>query len=120
MTAGSAAATVLVLAWAQVTDLTAFYGIWVGIGVVMAAVLYEPAFAVIATWFRDSAERTRALLALTVVGGFASVIFVPLAGWLVEARGWRDALVVLAAMFQEEVGKVIKRHPTPLLTCDDA
>jgi MFS family permease len=98
MTAGSAAATVLVLAWAQVTDLAAFYGIWVGIGVVMAAVLYEPAFAVIASWFRDPAERTRALLALTVVAGFASVIYVPLAGWLIETRGWRDALVVLAVL----------------------
>jgi MFS family permease len=64
----------------------------------MAAVLYEPAFAVIATWFGDRAERTRALLALTVVAGFASVIYVPLAGWLIETRGWRDALVVLAAL----------------------
>jgi hypothetical protein len=53
MTAGSAAATALVLAWARVTDLGTFYAIWAGIGVVMAAVLYEPAFAVIATWFRD-------------------------------------------------------------------
>jgi MFS family permease len=65
MTAGSAGATVLVLAWAHVTDLVAFYAIWTGIGLVMAAVLYEPAFAVIATWFRDAADRTRALLALT-------------------------------------------------------
>jgi MFS family permease len=32
MTAGSAAATLLVLAWAHVTDLATFYGIWVGIG----------------------------------------------------------------------------------------
>ena len=30
MTAGSAAATVLVLAWAHVSDLAAFYVIWVG------------------------------------------------------------------------------------------
>jgi len=53
----------------------------------MAAVLYEPAFAVIATWFRDAAERTRALLGLTVIAGFASVIYVPLAGWLVQTQG---------------------------------
>jgi MFS family permease len=98
MTAGSVAATVLVLAWARVTDLGAYYAVWAGIGVVMAAVLYEPAFVVIATWFRDGAERTRALLALTVVAGFASVVYVPLAGWLVQARGWRDALVALAAL----------------------
>jgi MFS family permease len=98
MTAGAVAATALVLAWARVTDLGAFYAVWAGIGVVMAAVLYEPAFAVIASWFRDGAERTRALLALTVVAGFASVIYVPLAGWLVQTRGWRDALVALAVL----------------------
>jgi MFS family permease len=98
MTAGSAAATLLVLAWAQVRDLTVFYAIWTGIGLTMAAVLYEPAFAVIATWFRDHATRTRALLALTVIAGFASVIYVPLAGWLVQAHGWRHALLVLAAL----------------------
>jgi predicted MFS family arabinose efflux permease len=98
MTAGSVAATMLVLAWARVTDLGTFYAVWAGIGVVMAAVLYEPAFAEIATWFRDGAERTRALLALTVVAGFASVIYVPLAGWLVQTRGWRDALVTLAVL----------------------
>jgi len=31
MAAGSAAAILLVLAWAHVTDLAAFYSIWVGI-----------------------------------------------------------------------------------------
>jgi MFS family permease len=97
MTAGSAAATLLVLAWALVSDLTVFYAIWVGVGLTMAAVLYEPAFVVIATWFGD-AERRRALLTLTVVAGFASAIYVPLAGWLVQAQGWRDALIVLAAL----------------------
>jgi MFS family permease len=97
MTAGSAAAALLVLAWAQVSDLTVFYAIWVGIGLTMAAVLYEPAFAVIATWFGD-AERRRALLTLTVIAGFASAIYVPLAGWLAQVHGWRNALIVLAAL----------------------
>jgi sugar phosphate permease len=96
MTLGSGAATALVLAWSQVEDLTAFYAIWAGIGLVMAAVLYEPAFAVIATWFTRA--RHQALAVLTVVAGFASVVFTPLAGWLVEVQGWRGALITLAAI----------------------
>jgi MFS family permease len=96
MTLGSGAATALVLAWSQVQDLTAFYAVWAGIGLVMAAVLYEPAFAVIATWFARA--RHQALAVLTVVAGFASVVFTPLTGWLVEVHGWRGALVTLAAI----------------------
>jgi MFS family permease len=98
MTTGAGAASLLVFAWAQVSDLAAFYAIWVGIGLAMAAVLYEPAFAVIASWYRDAAQRNRALLGLTVIAGFASVIYVPLAGWLVQTHGWRHGLVMLAAL----------------------
>jgi MFS family permease len=98
MTTGAGAASLLVLAWAQVSDLAVFYAIWVGIGLAMAAVLYEPAFAVIASWYRDPAERNRALLGLTVIAGFASVIYVPLTGWLVQTHGWREALMVLAGL----------------------
>lgn len=94
MTVGSAAAVVLVLGWSRVDDLATYYAVWLGIGVVMAAVLYEPAFAVITRWFDEG--RGRALLALTVVAGFASTIYIPLSGWLVETYGWRTALVVLA------------------------
>jgi hypothetical protein len=46
-------------------------------------VLYEPAFVVVANWFVR--KRSRALTVLTFLAGFASVIFIPLAGWLVEA-----------------------------------
>ena len=68
MTAGSVAGVLLVLAWSQVHGLLAFYALWIGIGVVMAAVLYEPAFTVLAKWFPRSAERRRAMTAMTLVG----------------------------------------------------
>ena len=94
MTLGSILATLLVLAWSGVHDLLLFYLIWIGIGFTLAAVLYEPAFAVVATWFVR--RRARALTLLTFVAGFASVIYVPLADWLVRTQGWRQALVTLA------------------------
>jgi predicted MFS family arabinose efflux permease len=98
MTAGSAAGALLVVAWSRVETLPAFYALWVAIGLVMAMVLYEPAFTVLAKWFADPAERRRAMTALTLVAGLASFIFLPLAQALIDAHGWRPALVILAVV----------------------
>jgi MFS family permease len=98
MTAGSIAGTALVLAWSQIEGLAAFYALWLAIGLVMAIVLYEPAFTVLAKWFPDADERRRAMTALTLVAALASFIFLPLSQALVDAHGWRDALVVLAVI----------------------
>ena len=98
MTAGSILAALLVLAWAGVDRLPLFYAVWAGIGLAMAAVLYEPAFAVVAVWFPERRSRGHALTVLTFVGGFASVIFIPLTSWLIDRLGWRPTLVVLAAI----------------------
>jgi MFS family permease len=94
MTVGSCAGTLLVVAWAGVQDLLTFYAVWIGIGLVMASVLYEPAFTVLAKWFRR--RRSQALTILTIMAALASTIFLPLAAWLVELQGWRAALVTLA------------------------
>jgi MFS family permease len=93
MTFGSIAASLLVLAWSQVQDLSTLYLIWAGLGVCAAAVLYEPAFAVIAVWFVK--RRTRALALVTFAAGLASTIFVPLSDALLNTFGWRQALVIL-------------------------
>jgi MFS family permease len=97
MTAGSIAGTLLVLAWSQIDGLLAFYLLWAAIGLVMAVVLYEPAFTVLAKHFPDPHERRRAMTAMTLVAALASFIFLPLAQALIDAHGWRDALLVLAA-----------------------
>ena len=94
MTAGSLAAIGLVVAWSRVDSLAVFYLTWAGIGIVMSAVFYEPAFYIVANWFQRL--RARALTLLTFIGGFASVIYIPLAAWLVSRFGWRSALLVLA------------------------
>ncbi|MFN8593687.1 MAG: MFS transporter [Thermomicrobiales bacterium] len=96
MTIGSVLGTALVVAWARVENLIVFYLIWAGIGIALALTLYEPAFAAAATWFVRG--RSRAMLVLTTVAGFASTIFLPLAGWLTERLGWREALLVLAVI----------------------
>jgi MFS family permease len=93
MTAGSVGASLLVIAWSQVTTLPAFYAIWAGLGVCAAAVLYEPAFAVIAQWFQR--RRGTALAIVTFAAGLASTIFLPLSDALLRAFGWRLAVLLL-------------------------
>ena len=96
MTAGSVLGSLLLVAWSQVQSLWALYLVLAGIGAAMAAVLYEPAFAIVATWFRR--KRGRALTVLTFFGAWASFLFIPLSSRLVEALGWRQALLALAAI----------------------
>jgi sugar phosphate permease len=94
MTAGSLLAALLLWGWSAVTAPWQLYLVFAALGVASAAVLYEPAFAVVAVWFER--RRSAALTLLTFVAGFASVIFIPLAALLVETYGWRDALRALA------------------------
>lgn len=87
----------LLLLWSQVTSLVAFYLLIAGIGALQAATLYEPAFAVVAR--RVGAAHSRAgITALTLWGGFASTVFIPLVQWLLNQWGWREALVALAVV----------------------
>jgi MFS family permease len=117
MTAGSVAGVLLVLAWSQVEGLAAVYLVWLGIGVVMAAVLYEPAFVVLAKWFADPAERRRAMTAMTLVAALASFIFLPLSQALIDAHGWRDSLVILAIVLAVVTvplhAVALRRAPSP-------
>ena len=94
MTLGSTTAALLLLAWSQVASEPILLLIFVGLGLAMGATLYEPAFAAIATWF--SRYRARALTIITFIGGFASVIYIPLISRLVNTYGWRQALLILA------------------------
>jgi predicted MFS family arabinose efflux permease len=97
MTTGSVLAAIAVLAWSQIQTATHLYAVFVLIGVSSAMVLYQPAFAIVVA-VTAPAKRTNALLGITLVAGFASSIFIPLTGQLINAYGWRNALIVLAAV----------------------
>lgn len=96
MAAGSVAATLLLVAFAHVESVAALYLFWAGLGAAMSVVLYEPAFAALALVFR--AGLRRAITSLTLIAGFASTVFWPLTQWLEAHLGWRDAVLVLAAL----------------------
>ena len=97
MTLGSCLGVALVLVWAHVHTLPALYLCWFGLGLAMAATLYEPAFAAIVSWFHTR-HRDRALLTVTLAAGLASTIFMPVTAWLLGRLGWRSTLIVLAVV----------------------
>lgn len=74
---------------------------WIGLGAAMAGVLYEPAFAVVTRAF--GAEYRRGITLITLVGGLASTVFIPLAQLAINQGGWQGALVALGT-FQACVG----------------
>jgi MFS family permease len=98
MSVGSAAGTLLLAVMSTVDSLVGLYALWIGIGLASAMALYEAAFAVVVTWHPTNRGRANALLAVTVVAGFASTIFLPLTGTVVQAYGWRTATLILAAV----------------------
>jgi MFS family permease len=93
---GYAASSLLVL-WTALPGLPALFFVWTVLGVCMAATLYEPAFAMIGRAIPTPTARLRALATVTVFGGLASTVFLPLTTLLLESWGWRMAVGILAA-----------------------
>jgi MFS family permease len=101
--------------------------LFAGLGVAHAVSLYEPAFRAIVEWFPDARQRSRALLVLTSVAGFASTVFLPLTALLLERFGWRTAVLILAvsaAVVMFPLRLLLPhapraRHPDPVLSSVD-
>lgn len=92
MTFGSALAGCTLIGLSQVSTLWQFYLYWSwGLGIAMAFILYPVSFTVITSLFVR--ERGRAFAILTLLGGLASPIFIPLTGWLIPLVGWRTVLL---------------------------
>jgi MFS family permease len=96
MTAGSMLAAVCLTLHSQVRSLSGLYVVWMGLGVAMAAVLYSPAFALVTRRFPH--DFRRAIITLTLLGGLASTVFIPLTAGLMSSQGWRNALLCLALL----------------------
>ncbi|MGD9904935.1 MAG: MFS transporter [Vicinamibacterales bacterium] len=93
---GTLGAALLLVAWALVSGVVALYVVWAGLGVCMATALYEPAFAVVTRAHAAPDTRLRALATVTLYGGLASTVFLPLTALLVAQVGWRVAAGLLA------------------------
>ena len=78
----------------SIIDFYLVYGILLSAG--MSAMLYIPAWTVIAKWFKKHLSRALAVLATGAgIGGF---ICAPAAAYLIEHYGWRMAFVVFGVV----------------------
>jgi hypothetical protein len=97
MAVASTATAILMVLWSSTQSLTNFYILAAGIGALQAAILYEPAFAILAR--RVGPLNSRAgITSITLWGGFSSTIFIPFEQFLLDGWGWRTSLWVLAAV----------------------
>ena len=93
--AGSVVAGIGMMAFAAATEPWHVLGAWwLLIGPATAAVYYEPSMVGIAAWVIPS-KQPRAFGALTLIGGLAGAIFIPLTERLVNAFGWRPTVTGL-------------------------
>lgn len=98
MQAGGLIASGLLVAWALVPTIWMTYVVWSALGLCMAAILYEPVFAIVGRAFSDADERLRAIATVTIMGGLASTAFLPGTTYLVERGGWQTTAIVLGAV----------------------
>ena len=96
MTLGSLWIGVGLVGHSFVTTVAGFYAAWIWLGLGTAATFYTPAFAVVTRRFPQ--DFRRAIITLTVLGGLASTVFIPLFAWWMDLWGWRQALWALAAL----------------------
>lgn len=96
---GAMGGAALLLAWSGVDDVAQLYGVWAGLGLCMALVLYETAFSLVTRAIDEPAQRLRALASVTVAGGLASSVFLPLVAMGVAKFGWRTTLQLLALVW---------------------
>ncbi len=87
-------AVLLLVLLSQVTQFWQFFMIWIGMGIAMAGVLYEAAFAVLTRTMGPGAKK--AITFVTLIAGFAGTLSFPAAHFLSSLYGWRVAVLFFA------------------------
>jgi MFS family permease len=93
MAGASALGGVALMLMGVASQRVAYLLAWLMLGMAMAGLLYDSAFAVITRAF--GAQYRRGITLITLVGGLASTVFIPVAQLAVDQLGWRQALIAL-------------------------
>ncbi|WP_417223993.1 MFS transporter [Amphritea sp.] len=97
MVGATIAASAALVVWSYIDTILSLYAVVITLGVLQAALSYEPAFAVTVRQLGTQQARS-AITAITLWAGFASTVFVPLLQFMLDHWGWRDALLGLAVI----------------------
>jgi Major Facilitator Superfamily len=96
MACGTVLVSIGLYALSLVRTEAQYLGVWVFLGVGMRLVLYDAAFAALVQVLPSRGRR--AISYLTLFGAFASTVFWVVGYYLNEAVGWRQTLVLFAAI----------------------
>jgi MFS family permease len=84
------------IALAAANGQVSLFAAWAVLGVGMTLGLYDAAFATLATLYGLNARAQ--ITGITLIAGFASTVSWPLSAFLNDALGWRETLLVWAAL----------------------
>ena len=111
---GLIAGTVLLIAASYADQVWLFIILWsLGGAITISGLFYNVTMPIVARLFPQ--RQTAAMTVLVTMGGFSSVVFLPLTGLLTEEFGWRwavRALLVLAAVLGLPGVLTVRRLPT--------
>ena len=94
MTGGSIVAGLVFIMASQIDTLFGLYMVFSAIGVLHAATLYEAAFSIIVSHFEHQTAKQK-IVSLTLWGGFASTVFIPLIELSISQFHWQGTFIVL-------------------------
>jgi MFS family permease len=80
----------------QVQHTWQLFAVWLLLGVAMGSGLYEAAFATVVRLHGQTARK--AIVGITLFGGFASTVSWPVTTWLLHEVGWRNACLFWAGV----------------------
>lgn len=112
----------VILALAQ--NEATYFAAWALLGIAMRMSLYDAAFAALVQVAPSRGRR--AISYLTLFGGFASSVFWPIGHFLAQGVGWRNALLIYAALNLlvclplHWLGLARREEPRPTETPNDA
>jgi len=96
MTVGSLIGALGLVLIVHAANKFVYLGVWMVLGLAMAANLYDSAFGSLGRIFGAAARRP--ITALTLIGGFASTVSWPATHFLIEGLGWQGTYLTYAAL----------------------